>query len=196
VSDESTVVGAAFTDALNNTRYFAGRSVIARESARYAHPRAKDDSPLVTSRLVDKVLLSDGCEVWQCRTCGDISFEQVLGALSHAAAHNRKKRVSQKDVDSAELTHDEDFVEMTDTDENVTAPSVPTRAIMPQDLRGIIRNLTAIKIQQQRMHDALAACVTELSTYTESTVSAVSADELEELRDKAAKFDQMRGLFS
>jgi hypothetical protein len=205
VSDETTIVGAAFNEALSNPRYFGGRKVIARELARYTHPRAKEGSPLATSQLVDKVLLADGSEVWQCRSCGDTSFEQVLGALSHAAAHNRKRRSTESDEapDVTPLLPDEDFVKKVTAVtavKNATVPEErPTRAVLPQDIRGIIRNVTAIKVQLDRMQDALAGCITELSSYTEAyeaRVPPIPPEELEELRAKAAKYDQMRGLLS
>lgn len=214
MSNETTV-GAAYDKSLSESRYFNGRTVMAREAAQYRHQNPRITN-LATSTVVDKVLLSDGSEVWQCRTCGDASWATVIGAISHAGSHNRKPRVprGRDTFTSTRVVADEDLTNSqagaivvddvsaavaSDLFDTIVESHVSTRrpsVVVPQDVRGVIRNLTAIKVQLGHMQDALAAATVELTRYAEGLTAGPTHAEVEELRAKASKYDQMRGLFS
>lgn len=199
---DTTAVGAAFGEALNNPRYFDGRAVVAREAATYNHPNSKQSGPNATSTIVDKVLLGDGSEVWQCRICGEANWKSTLSAQSHAGAHNRKPRTTKAQREAAAAVAATPTGETSKaksliaTYRTVAASATPDRAVVPQDLRGVLRTLTAVKVQLGHMHEALAACTAELSDYAANLTDGLSDSELADLRVKADKYDQMRGLFS
>jgi hypothetical protein len=82
-----TTVAVALTTALNSPKNFNGRKVIAREAATYTHPSPVVKGP-VTSKIIDKVLLEDDAEVYQCRTCGS-PWPSAQSAMAHTGAHSR-----------------------------------------------------------------------------------------------------------
>lgn len=194
VTDE-TAVAAAYSESLSKPNYFGGRKVIAREAARYKHQNPRSAN-MATSSVVDKVLLDDGTEVWQCRVCGDSSWDSVLGAVSHAGAHNRKPRGTTGKVVGVRSIS----AELDEAQAVVTRSSRATgRKEVSQDVRGIMRTMTAIAVQLDHMGSALRAATSQLAEYTEGVTSGPTPEELAEiaeLREKAGKYDQMRGLFS
>lgn len=83
----NTTVAVALTTALNSPKNFGGRKVIAREPATYVHPSPAVKGP-VTSKIIDRVLLEDDDEVYQCRTCG-APWPSAQSAMAHTGAHSR-----------------------------------------------------------------------------------------------------------